>query len=92
MSSPSSSMAPSTRAEATVSFMRFMQRRNVDLPQPDGPMNAVTFSRLTSIETSLICLLLAIEDVDVARGDLGRRVGHGVAVVAGHDWDGRIHG
>jgi hypothetical protein len=23
--------------------MRFKQRRNVDLPQPDGPMSAVTF-------------------------------------------------
>jgi hypothetical protein len=27
---------------ATVSFIRFRQRRKVDLPQPDGPMKAVT--------------------------------------------------
>ena len=33
---------PVTRAIAMVSFMRLMQRRNVDLPQPDGPMKAVT--------------------------------------------------
>jgi hypothetical protein len=34
-----------------VSFMRLRQRRKVDLPQPDGPMKAVTFSCVTSIET-----------------------------------------
>jgi hypothetical protein len=34
--------APSTRAPGTMSFMRFNVRRNVDLPQPDGPMSAVT--------------------------------------------------
>src|SRR5690348_931600 len=39
---PSSSTRPSTRAVATVSCKRLRQRRNVDLPQPDGPMMAVT--------------------------------------------------
>ncbi len=34
-----------TRAEGTRSFMRFRQRMSVDLPQPDGPMNAVTWLR-----------------------------------------------
>jgi hypothetical protein len=34
-----------------VSFIRLRQRRKVDLPQPDGPMKAVT-SKM-SIETSL---------------------------------------
>lgn len=34
-------MAPSLRVPSIRSFMRFMQRRKVDLPQPDGPMNAV---------------------------------------------------
>jgi hypothetical protein len=39
-----------------VSFMRFRQRRKVDLPQPDGPMKAVTLSVSTSIETfSIAC-------------------------------------
>ena len=37
-----------------VSFMRLSVRRNVDLPQPDGPMNAVTTPVEMSIETSLM--------------------------------------
>ena len=32
---------PSTRAPGITSCMRFSDRRNVDLPQPDGPMSAV---------------------------------------------------
>jgi hypothetical protein len=44
-------ISPVTRALATVSFMRFKVRRKVDLPQPEGPMNAVTLSVSTSIET-----------------------------------------
>ena len=51
---PSSSIWPVTLALATVSFMRFSERRKVDLPQPDGPMKAVTRSVQTSIDTSLI--------------------------------------
>src|SRR6266550_9227482 len=42
MSSPSSSILPSTLAPGTTSCMRLMARRNVDLPQPDGPIIAVT--------------------------------------------------
>ncbi len=34
--------SPSTRVFRSVSFMRFMVRRKVDLPQPEGPMKAVT--------------------------------------------------
>ena len=40
-----------------MSFIRFSERRNVDLPQPDGPMNAVTWFgntlRLMSVERLL---------------------------------------
>ena len=36
------STLPSTRQPSMRSFMRLRQRRSVDLPQPDGPMNAVT--------------------------------------------------
>ena len=36
------STSPSTRAPGMTSCMRLRVRRNVDLPQPDGPMNAVT--------------------------------------------------
>ncbi len=35
-----------------VSFMRLMQRRKVDLPQPEGPMKAITPFSGTSTDTS----------------------------------------
>ena len=40
---PSMRTAPSTRVPGMMSFIRFSVRRNVLLPQPDGPMNAVTW-------------------------------------------------
>src|SRR5271166_2307357 len=44
MLTPSILIAPAvTRAWSTRSFIRLKHRRSVDLPQPDGPMNAVTF-------------------------------------------------
>ena len=42
MSSPSSRTSPASDAPGTSSCMRLSSRRNVDLPQPDGPMSAVT--------------------------------------------------
>ena len=42
MSLPSIVILPVTRQIGMVSFMRLMQRRKVDLPQPEGPMKAVT--------------------------------------------------
>ena len=33
---------PSTRAPGITSCIRLSERRNVDLPQPDGPISAVT--------------------------------------------------
>src|SRR3546814_10707205 len=62
ISSASSVISPSTRALATVSFMRFKVRRKVDLPQPDGPMKAVTFSMRTSMETLLIACFWRSEE------------------------------
>src|SRR4051812_20787326 len=41
MSLPSSSTSPASAAEGTSSCMRLRIRRNVDLPQPDGPISAV---------------------------------------------------
>ncbi len=39
-----------------MSFIRLRQRRNVDLPQPDGPMNAVTvFSGIGSVMSHSAC-------------------------------------
>jgi hypothetical protein len=35
-------IAPSMRQPSTRSFIRLKQRSRVDLPQPEGPMNAVT--------------------------------------------------
>src|SRR5438552_10334233 len=35
-------MSPSKRTVSTRSFNRLMERRNVDLPQPEGPIRAVT--------------------------------------------------
>jgi hypothetical protein len=35
-----------------VSFIRLIERRKVDLPQPDGPIRAVTELSGTSSETS----------------------------------------
>ena len=39
---PSMTISPVTRHPSMVSFMRLRQRMKVDLPQPDGPMMAVT--------------------------------------------------
>src|SRR5438045_527866 len=49
---PSSSTRPSARPNGTVSCSRLRQRRNVDLPHPDGPMMAVTSRSRSAIETS----------------------------------------
>jgi len=42
MSVPSMRSFPSTRVAGMMSFIRFIVRRNVLLPHPDGPMKAVT--------------------------------------------------
>ncbi len=42
MSSPASFTSPASDALGTSSCIRFRIRRNVDLPQPDGPISAVT--------------------------------------------------
>src|SRR5438132_11233539 len=42
MSSLSSSTSPVWRVPSMRSFMRLSARRNVDLPQPDGPIRATT--------------------------------------------------
>src|SRR5437016_1963753 len=52
MSSPSNNTCPWTRAPGTTSCMRFSARRKVDLPQPDGPIMAVTCLGSTVMLTS----------------------------------------
>src|SRR5277367_6247392 len=51
MSSPKSLISPSMRASGFNSCIRFSARRKVDLPQPLGPMIAVTAFAFTSSET-----------------------------------------
>src|SRR3990172_4404614 len=55
MSTPLWSILPSRRKPAIKSFILFRHLKNVLLPQPDGPMMAVTqfflISRLTSFNT-----------------------------------------
>jgi hypothetical protein len=48
---PSTRTSPSTCAPGMTSCMRFSVRRKVDLPQPDGPMNAVTVRGSIVMET-----------------------------------------
>ena len=53
--------SPSTRAPGISSCMRLMQRTSVDLPQPDGPMIAVTsFGRELEVD-ALDRLVVAVE-------------------------------
>src|SRR2546428_182038 len=49
---PSSRMSPAWRGGGVSSFNRFTERRKVLLPQPDGPIRAVTARRGTAIVTS----------------------------------------
>ncbi len=51
MSWPSMTILPSTRAPGMTSCMRFSERRKVDLPQPDGPISAVTWRAAMFIVT-----------------------------------------
>src|SRR5258708_36703863 len=48
---------PSTRVRGIVSCMRLRQRSSVDLPQPDGPMIAVTsFGGTSSVTSRTACV------------------------------------
>src|ERR1039457_6996972 len=51
MSSPNKRISPSMRASGFSSCIRFNARRKVDLPQPLGPMMAVTALAAMSSET-----------------------------------------
>ena len=47
-----SGLSPSTRVAGMMSFIRFSVRRNVLLPQPEGPMNADTWFSCSPTEMS----------------------------------------
>src|SRR5260370_26182273 len=53
MSAPSSNTEPVTQPSSESSCMRLRQRRKVVLPQPDGPITAVTVCAGNRIDTSL---------------------------------------
>src|ERR1039457_700293 len=53
MSSPNRRISPVMRASGFSSCIRLSARKNVDLPQPLGPMMAVTALAVMSIETFL---------------------------------------
>src|SRR6476659_5476456 len=49
---------PSARAPGISSCIRLMQRTTVDLPDPDGPINAVTCPRATGkLKSRTLCWL-----------------------------------
>ena len=50
-----------------MSFIRFSVRRNVLLPQPDGPMNAVTWFGVDADRDVLERALRAVVEVQVLR-------------------------
>src|ERR1700675_3585044 len=83
---PSSRISPSRRALRTVSCMRSRVRKRVDLPQPDGPMRAVTLLVATRrLISKSVCLApyqkLTLEMV--MRIDAGTAVSRLAAVVTG---------
>ena len=61
----SSSTSPSARAPGISSCMRLMQRTSVDLPQPDGPMIAVTLLARKSRSMPLTGCVVAVEGAQV---------------------------
>ena len=65
MSSSSSNTVPSTSGAGMTSCIRFRVRSTVVLPQPDGPMNAVTLRGRTDSDTSATAWNDAVVDVDV---------------------------
>ena len=88
MFSPSSRISPSARCSGYSSYMRLKVRSSVDLPQPDGPMNAVTLL-LGDVEVDVLQRVEpAVVEIEVAHRDLGAsrsaratlagRIGHGV--------------
>ena len=58
--------------------MRLKERSSVLLPQPEGPMMAVTLCAGTSSVTRLERVVRAVEEVEVARHDARRRRSRGV--------------
>ena len=71
-------IGPSTRAPGTMSFIRFSERRNVDLPQPDGPMSAVTWFGQDLEVDAFEDPMAAVVEVQAGHVDLGLTGGAGL--------------
>jgi hypothetical protein len=65
-------MVPVMRVLSMRSFMRFRQRRSVDLPQPEGPMKAVTIFSPDVHGDVVQDVVVPVAQVDVLQLD-GRR-------------------
>ena len=68
---PSTRMSPSWRTPGIRSLSRLIDRRKVDLPQPDGPMMAVTAFRSIAEGQIAQDLAAAVGEAEVA--DVDRR-------------------
>src|SRR5258705_11347119 len=93
MSSPSRRTRPCTRVPAMTSCMRLRVRMNVDLPQPDGPMSAVTCLGSSESVTPSMAFVLpyqAERSVTSMRFICGFLSGESVAT-GGEAGDGRLH-
>src|SRR6266508_4130385 len=75
MSCPFNSTVPAARAPRTTSCMRFKQRMNVLLPQPEGPMMAVMWLAATPSETFSIALRLTLYQALTSRAHIPARGG-----------------
>ena len=61
------------RVSRSVSLMRFRFRRKVDLPQPEGPISAVTLL-VGELERNVVQRLeFSVKEIDVGGAHLGRR-------------------
>src|SRR5512135_354584 len=71
MSWPSSRTRPVTRAPGTSSCMRLRERSSVDLPQPEGPIRAVTVFSRKARSTSRTPELAPYQAVSVSAASRG---------------------
>src|SRR4029077_9502123 len=90
---PSSRMSPVRRVLRISSFNRFTERRNVLLPQPEGPIRAVTARRGVENVTSTSACVAPYQKLYVRTSMMGVAAGDGRAATrgtAGAGWgDGR---
>src|SRR6267378_583288 len=80
---PSSRMSPAWRVRGIRSFNRFTERRNVLLPQPDGPIRAVTARRGTVTVTSNSAWVAPYQKLYARTSTMGVATGAGRAVTQG---------